>query len=153
MVPARCPAPACPLKDAIRHDYRIIGAAQRHLINELPHAPGLLAQAPDDLRERLAAAFGMQAVYRQDTRQATIVLTITDTAPGIIDAILADPRIDHDTDGPPASHDTSVDVTDSPIVHQINHITRIHHAISDMTYHWTLWHRELHVVTRALPLM
>ena len=30
------------------------------LINELPHAPGLLAQAPDDLRERLAAAFGMQ---------------------------------------------------------------------------------------------
>jgi hypothetical protein len=85
------------------------------LINELPHAPGLLACAPDDLRERLAAAFGMQAVYRQDTRQATIVLTITDTTPGIISAILADPRIDHDTDSPAASHDTSVDVTRSPI--------------------------------------
>jgi hypothetical protein len=67
------------------------------LIDELPYAPGLLAEVPDDLRERLAAAFGMQAIYRQDTRQATIVLTITDTTPGIIDAILTDPRIDHDT--------------------------------------------------------
>jgi hypothetical protein len=88
------------------------------LIDELPYAPGLLAQAPDDLRERLAAAFGMQAVYRQDTRQATIVLAITDTTPAIIDAIRADPRIDHDTDNPPASHDTSVDVTRSPITTQ-----------------------------------
>ena len=62
-----------------------------------------------------AAAFGMQAVYRQDTRQATIVLTITDTTPGIINAILADPRIDHDTDSPPTSDDTSADVTQSPM--------------------------------------
>jgi hypothetical protein len=30
-------------------------------------------RAPDDLRERLAAAFGMHAVYRQDTRQATVI--------------------------------------------------------------------------------
>jgi hypothetical protein len=57
------------------------------LIDELPYAPGLLAHPPDDLRERLAAAFGLQAIYRRDTRQATIVLTITDT----INAILADP--------------------------------------------------------------
>jgi hypothetical protein len=41
----------------------------------------LLAEAPDDLRERLATAFGLQAIYRPDTRQATIVLTITDTTP------------------------------------------------------------------------
>ena len=95
------------------------------LIDELPYAPGLLAKAPDDLRERLAAAFGMQAVYRQDTRQATIVLTITDTTPGIIDAILTDPRIDDDTAAPgpslvdrsrPAtSGNTSVDVSDTAI--------------------------------------
>ena len=89
------------------------------LIDELPHAPGLLAQAPDELRERLAAAFGLQAVYRQDTRQATIVLTITDTTPGIINAIAADPRVDDDTNRPPSgpatSNDTSVDVTQSPI--------------------------------------
>ena len=43
------------------------------------------------------AAFGMQAIYRQDTRQATIVLTLTDTTPAIIAAILTDPRIDHGT--------------------------------------------------------
>ena len=91
------------------------------LIDELPYAPGLLAHAPDDLRERLAAAFAMQAVYRQDIRQATLVLTITDATPAIIAAILADPRIDHDTAAStpqtepanlPTSTDTSVDVTD-----------------------------------------
>jgi hypothetical protein len=89
------------------------------LIDELPYAPGLLAHAPDDLRERLAAAFDLQAVYRQDDRQATIVLTITDTTPAIIDAILADPRIDHDTatapntaTGSPATRpNTPVDVS------------------------------------------
>src|SRR5690242_3343074 len=85
------------------------------LIDELPYAPGLLTHAPDELRERLAAAFGLQAVYRQDTRQATIILTITDTTPGIINAIAADPRVDDDTTQPPSgpatSNDTSVDVT------------------------------------------
>jgi hypothetical protein len=43
------------------------------------------------------------------------VFTITDTTPGIIHAILADPRIDHDTDGPPTSNDTSGDVTQNAI--------------------------------------
>jgi site-specific DNA recombinase len=81
------------------------------LIDELPYAPGLLACAPDDLRERLAAAFAMQAIYRQDTRQATLVLTITDTTPAIIAAILADPRIDPGTANPLTSPDTPVDVS------------------------------------------
>jgi hypothetical protein len=91
------------------------------LIDELPYAPGLLAHAPDDLRERLAAAFAMQAVYRQDTRQATLVLTITDTTPAIINTILADPRIDHDTAATPQTgnpgprRDTSVDVSRTAI--------------------------------------
>jgi site-specific DNA recombinase len=84
-------------------------ASDLSLLDELPYAPGLLARAPDDLRERLAAAFGLQAIYRQDTRQATLVLTITDTTPGIIAAILADPRIDHDTAA--TSPNTSVDVS------------------------------------------
>jgi site-specific DNA recombinase len=95
------------------------------LIDELPYAPGLLAEAPDDLRERLAAAFAMQAIYRQDTPQATIVLTVTDTTPGIIDALLTDPRIDHDTAAtrpsqaepasPATSENTSVDVSQTAI--------------------------------------
>jgi len=67
----------------------------------------------------------MQAVYRQDTRQATLVLTITDTTPAIIAAILADPRIDHDTAAtrppraepvtPATSENTSVDVSHTAI--------------------------------------
>jgi hypothetical protein len=95
------------------------------LIDELLYGPGLLAKAPDDLRERLAAAFGLQAIYRPDTRQATVVLTITDTTPGIIDAILADPRIDDDTAAirpsraeparPVTRGNTSVDVSDTAI--------------------------------------
>jgi hypothetical protein len=93
------------------------------LIDELPHALGLLARAPDDLRERLAAAFCLQAIYRPDTRQATIILTITDTTPATINAILADPRINHDTatTRPPqtaslvTSGNASVDVSDTPI--------------------------------------
>jgi hypothetical protein len=35
-------------------------------------ALGLLAQAPDDLRELLAADVGLQAIYRYDTRQDII---------------------------------------------------------------------------------
>ena len=106
------------------------------LIDELPYAPGLLAQAPDDLRERLAAAFAMQAVYRQDTRQATLVLTITDTTPGIIAALLHDPRIDSDTattqtqpGDSPTSPDTSVDVQRSTGAPKTLHRAQTIHAI------------------------
>jgi hypothetical protein len=61
------------------------------LIDELPYAPGLLAHAPDCQREAIAAAFDMQATYRPDRKQATVILTITDTTPGIITALLSDP--------------------------------------------------------------
>jgi hypothetical protein len=108
-------------------------ASDLTLIDELPHAPGLLAQAPDDLRERLAAAFAMQAIYRPDTRQATIILTITDTIPATINAILADPRIDHDTAttrplqtaSPATSENASVDASDTPIEYWILRQNRI----------------------------
>ena len=68
------------------------------LLDELPYAPGLLAQAPDALRETLYAAFDIQCLYRQDASQVTIWATITDTTPGIIAALTADPRTDSDTD-------------------------------------------------------
>jgi hypothetical protein len=48
------------------------------LLDELPYAPGLLARAPDDLREKLAAAFDMQCVYRPDIRQATVSTVVKD---------------------------------------------------------------------------
>ena len=80
-----------------------------------PYASGLLAEAPDDLRERLAAALGLQVVYRHDTRQATVVLTLTDATPGTINAILADLRTDHDT-ATGAVRDTPVDVSRTALV-------------------------------------
>jgi hypothetical protein len=48
------------------------------------------------LQEIIAAAFDIQCVYRPEIKQATVVVTITDTTPGIITALTADPRTDHD---------------------------------------------------------
>ena len=67
------------------------------LLDELPYAPGLLADAPDAIREALYAAFDIQCLYRHDVGQVTIWATITDTTPGIIAALTADPRTDSDT--------------------------------------------------------
>ena len=67
------------------------------LLDELPYAPGLLADAPDTIREALYAAFDVQCLYRHEACEVTIWATITDTTPGIIAALLADPRTDSDT--------------------------------------------------------
>ena len=67
------------------------------LLDELPYAPGLLSHAPATIREALYAAFDIQCLYRQDAGQVTIWATITDTTPGIITALTADPRTDTDT--------------------------------------------------------
>jgi hypothetical protein len=49
----------------------------------------------------------MQATYRPDLKQATVILTITDATPGIITALTADPRTDGDTaDGTPTAFAT-----------------------------------------------
>ena len=70
------------------------------LIDELPYAPGLLAGAPAELRARIYAAFQVHALYRAPQHQATITATITDQTPGIIHALITDPRTDHDTANP-----------------------------------------------------
>jgi hypothetical protein len=70
------------------------------LIGELPYAPGLLDGAPAELRARIYAAFQVHALYRAQQNQATITATITDQTPGIIAALLTDPRTDHDTAHP-----------------------------------------------------
>jgi DNA invertase Pin-like site-specific DNA recombinase len=70
------------------------------LIEELPYAPGLLAGAPAELRARIYAAFRVHALYRAEPHQATITATITDQTPGIIAALLNDPRTDDDTADP-----------------------------------------------------
>jgi hypothetical protein len=58
-------------------------------INSLPHALGLFAAAPDHIEQQLLAALDMHAIYRRDLRQATIVLTLTDTT---VARLAADPH-------------------------------------------------------------
>ena len=70
------------------------------LIEELPYAPGLLADAPAELRARIYAAFQVHALYRAHLHQATITATITDQTPGIIAALITDPRTDDDSANP-----------------------------------------------------
>ena len=64
------------------------------LISELPYAPGSLLQAPDHVREALYAALNLHCTFRGDKQQVTIRATITDTTPGIVAALIADPRTD-----------------------------------------------------------
>jgi hypothetical protein len=89
-------------------------ATDADLINQLPHAPGLLADSPDHIREALAAAFDLHCTYRADQRQITIRATITDTTPGIVNALLATPGADDGT--PKRSPQTSDHPADAPIV-------------------------------------
>jgi site-specific DNA recombinase len=67
------------------------------LLDELPYAPGLLAEAPTALRETLYAAFDIHCLYRHNAEQITIWATLTDTTPHIINAIATDPRTDNIT--------------------------------------------------------
>jgi hypothetical protein len=110
--PARSP-PRCRRITALEAELQAIQDAaplpanDLTLIDELPYAPGLLAHAPDDLRERLAAAFTLTVIYRPDQGQATVILTLTDTTPATVNAIMADPRIGH--------HTTAGTVRDTPV--------------------------------------
>jgi site-specific DNA recombinase len=84
------------------------------LITELPYAVGILNQAPDEVREALYAALDIHATYRADKNQVTIRATITDTTPGIVTALLADPRTGGDSPGKaPAPHD-DMSTADTP---------------------------------------
>jgi site-specific DNA recombinase len=72
------------------------------LIAELPYAPGCLASAPDAVKETLYAALGIQCVYRPGIKQVTIRATLTNSTPGVVAALLVDPRTGTDTTNEPA---------------------------------------------------
>jgi hypothetical protein len=57
------------------------------------------------LIEQLLAALNVECLFRKDDNQASIWVTITDTTPATITALLADPRADHNQPdpAPPAS--------------------------------------------------
>jgi hypothetical protein len=67
------------------------------LLDELPLAGDILTAAPDRIKEAICAAFDIHALYRKDLHQVTIWATITPAAPGTIQALINDPRTDHDT--------------------------------------------------------
>ena len=67
-------------------------AGDPSLLDELPYAPGLLSQAPPAIRQAIYATFDINCLYRPDQDQGTIWATITSTTPGIIQALLNDPR-------------------------------------------------------------
>jgi site-specific DNA recombinase len=71
------------------------------LLDELPYAPGLLSQAPPAIRQAIYAAFDINCLYRHDQGQVTIWATITNTTPGIIQALLDDPRTGTSTTATP----------------------------------------------------
>jgi hypothetical protein len=77
------------------------------LIEQLPYAPGFLLQAPDHVREALYATLNLQCTFRGDKQQVTIRATITDTTPGIVAALIADPRTDT---GSPNDHQVRLQI-------------------------------------------
>jgi hypothetical protein len=87
------------------------------LLDELPYLPGILAEAPEPLKEKLLAALDVQCLYRKDKNQVSIWVTITDTTPATLAALLGDPRADHHQTDPqtPAQHAASGVLAQSPI--------------------------------------
>jgi len=77
-------------------------AADPALLDELPYAPGLLNEAPAAVRQAIYAAFDIHCLYRQDQGQVTIWATITATTPGIIQALINDPRTGTSTSATPS---------------------------------------------------
>jgi site-specific DNA recombinase len=67
------------------------------LLDQLPTAARVLADAPDRIKAALLAAFQIQALYNKDTNQITIWATLTEDTPRTIAALLEDPRTGNDT--------------------------------------------------------
>jgi hypothetical protein len=104
------------------------------LLDELPTAAGVLAHAPDRITQALLTAFGIYALYNREMDQVTIRAVLTQDTPGIIAALLTDPRTDDDTGSqptPPGSKTPDQDTvshfgraTPIPPIHRQ---ARIHH--------------------------
>ena len=85
------------------------------LLDLLPVAAGLFADAPARIREALLTAFDIQALYRSDQHQVTIWVTLTDNTPRTITALLDDPRTDSDTSTPTPGQDPIYHSAPAPI--------------------------------------
>ena len=107
------------------------------LLDELPTAAGIMADAPPRIKQALLAAFDIYALYNKDDDQITIRATLTHDTPRTVTALLNDPRTDDDT-GPHPTPPASQTPAQAPIahsrqgtpVHRIHHGTRIRHDLS-----------------------
>jgi hypothetical protein len=61
------------------------------LLEELPYLAKHFADAPDHIKAKLYAAFGIQVLHRAHKNQATIWATITTATPGIVADLADDP--------------------------------------------------------------
>jgi hypothetical protein len=91
------------------------------LLDLLPVAAGLFADAPDRIREALLAAFDIQALYRSDMHQVTIWATLTSDTPRTITALLDDARTDSDTSSLAPGQDPIYHSVPAPITGVLAH--------------------------------
>jgi hypothetical protein len=104
-----------------------------HLLDELPYLPGILHDAPDHLIEQLLAALNTECLFRKEQNQATIWVTITDSTPATIAALLTDPRTDdhQPSPAPPADSPEQAqwgELAQSPICAPATTIMKWHSA-------------------------
>jgi site-specific DNA recombinase len=66
------------------------GPGDPTLLDTLPLLGNLLAEAPARLQQQLYEAFDLQALYNKNMHQVTIHVTITDTTPRAVAAIIGD---------------------------------------------------------------
>jgi hypothetical protein len=83
------------------------------LLDELPTVASVMADAPPRIKEALLAAFDIYALYSKDTDQVTIRAVLTEDTPGIIAALLGDPRTDDDTGHQPAQSTSQTPAQDA----------------------------------------
>jgi site-specific DNA recombinase len=78
------------------------GPGDPALLDALPLLGNLLADAPARLQQQLYEAFDLQALYKKNMHQVTMHVTITDSTPGAVAAIINDAggHPAHTTSGP-----------------------------------------------------
>ncbi|MGD0244835.1 MAG: recombinase family protein [Streptosporangiaceae bacterium] len=93
------------------------------LLDALPYAAGIFADAPARIQQALLAALQVQALYNNEDHQVTIRATLTSDTPRAIAALIADPRTDDDTPAdPPASTDAFSHSGSTPKVEVTLHV-------------------------------
>jgi len=73
------------------------------LLDALPYAAGIFAEAPARIQQGILAALQVQALYNNDDNQVTIRATLTTDTPCVIAALLNDPRTDDDSPADPVT--------------------------------------------------